>query len=113
MTGQFPEVIFTVQTVHFSHSSFHLSPSPVQPFRALSGLQKEMVTVRWEEKEEHVGLPLLWISFPLDLPTFLEEEVIVGDKTKKGHLSYVVIIYLVLQRVPLLLHSVVTRVMEG
>lgn len=92
MTIQFPEVMFTVQTVHFSHSTCHPSSSLAQPLRTLPGLQQKMVMVNGKKEEEHVGLPSLEVSFPLDLPIPMEEEVIVREKTRKGHLSYMVII---------------------
>lgn len=38
-----------------------------------------------KKKEEDVGLPLLWISFPLDHPTCLEERVIVREKIRSGY----------------------------
>lgn len=111
MTGQFPEVIskqFSCHTALFIRPPAW--PSPSKPFL---GSRRKWSQSDGKKKEEHVGLPLLWISFPLDHPTPLEEEVIVRDTTKKGHLSHVVIIYPVLQRLPLLLHSVGMRVMEG
>lgn len=111
MTGQFPELISKQFRCHTA--LFICPPAWPSPSKPFLGSRKKWSQSDGKKKEEHVGLPPLWICFLLDHPTPLEEEVIVRGKTKKGHLSHVVIIYPVPQRLPLLLHSVVIRVMEG
>lgn len=55
------------------------SPAWPSPSKAFLGCSRKWSWSDGKKEEEHIGLPPLGVSFPLDLPITMEEEVIVKD----------------------------------